>query len=83
MRWHADEPVISADCPNGPTEILNNAKWGRLVPVVGAADALAQSMLVHLRIQLIICTEGLDFSVDKAGGAHMSLLLADGKNMAE
>lgn len=36
-------PIVSTNCPTGPEEILENGKWGRLVPV-GNVTALAQAM---------------------------------------
>lgn len=36
-------PVIATDCPNGPREILENGKWGILVPV-GDHEALAREL---------------------------------------
>jgi len=36
-------PVVSTNCKYGPSEILENGRWGRLVPV-GDADALAKAM---------------------------------------
>jgi glycosyltransferase involved in cell wall biosynthesis len=36
-------PVVSTNCRSGPSEILENGRYGRLVPV-GDADALARAM---------------------------------------
>jgi glycosyltransferase involved in cell wall biosynthesis len=40
-------PVVSTDCPSGPSEILNSGAYGYLVPV-GDVDALAASILKTL-----------------------------------
>ena len=40
-------PVVSTDCPSGPAEILENSKYGHLVPV-GNPKALADAMLEAL-----------------------------------
>ncbi|NEQ41001.1 MAG: glycosyltransferase [Okeania sp. SIO3I5] len=37
-------PVISTNCPNGPKEILDNGKYGELVPV-GDSQAMAEAIL--------------------------------------
>lgn len=40
-------PVVSADAPHGPAEILESGQWGKLTPV-GDAPALAQAMVETL-----------------------------------
>lgn len=41
-------PLVSTDCPSGPAEILENGKWGALVPV-GDSDALSQAILAAIK----------------------------------
>ncbi|HMR30264.1 MAG TPA: glycosyltransferase [Geminicoccaceae bacterium] len=36
-------PVVSTDCPSGPAEILEDGKWGRLVPV-GDEATMAEAL---------------------------------------
>ncbi|MGB5324269.1 MAG: glycosyltransferase [Pseudomonadales bacterium] len=67
-------PVISTDSPSGPAEILENGKWGRLVPV-GDMNALARAMLDTLDDAGPPTTERvMDFSIEKAADAYLSLL---------
>lgn len=39
--------VVSTDCPTGPREILENGRWGRLVPV-GDAATMAEAIVSAL-----------------------------------
>jgi glycosyltransferase involved in cell wall biosynthesis len=43
------KPIVSTDCPSGPSEILDGGKYGKLVPV-GDVDALALAMIESLSI---------------------------------
>lgn len=40
-------PVVATDCPTGPREILENGKYGRLVPV-GDSEALAEALIATI-----------------------------------
>jgi glycosyltransferase involved in cell wall biosynthesis len=59
-------PVVSTDCPNGPAEILEGGKWGRLVPV-GDAHALAAAIVETLQHpqRNAALKRANDFSLDK------------------
>lgn len=68
-------PVVATDCPSGPREILEDGKWGRLVPV-GNAEALAEAIVETLRQppQLNPAARAADFSVEKAVEAYLDVL---------
>jgi glycosyltransferase involved in cell wall biosynthesis len=40
-------PVVATDCPTGPREILDNGKYGSLVPV-GDAEALSEALITTI-----------------------------------
>lgn len=68
-------PTMSTDCPYGPAEILENGRYGPLVPV-GDAAAMAKSMGELLdappqREPLI--ERAQDFTVDRAADAYVRL----------
>ena len=69
-------PVVSTDCPSGPSEILENGKYGILVPVGNVAlmaeaienalDEPVDSEALRLR--------AMDFSIDKITEKYASLI---------
>lgn len=69
-------PVVSTDCPSGPREILDNGRFGTLVPV-GDAGALAAAMenaLLNDHDHDALRRRAQDFSVSKAADAYLKLL---------
>lgn len=68
-------PVVSTDCPSGPAEILENGKWGDLVPV-GDINALAEAMAAALdsREHPDVAARAADFSVDQAVHGYLKAM---------
>jgi glycosyltransferase involved in cell wall biosynthesis len=66
-------PVVSTDCPSGPAEILENGRYGILVPV-GDVAALAQAIAAHLQKEhdraALIARAG-DFSVASISAQYL------------
>ncbi len=70
-------PVVSTDCPSGPAEILDNGRYGTLVPV-GDAAALAQAMdeaLSRPHDREALKRRARDFDPEKAAAAYLNLLM--------
>ncbi len=68
-------PVVSTDCPHGPSEILERGQYGALVPV-GDAHALAQALSDTLRRgpdAAALRARAAEFTVERAVGRHLAL----------
>ena len=69
-------PVVATDCPFGPAEILDNGRWGRLVPV-GDEAALARAMseaLAETPDRAALRRRAADFSPEKAARRYLELV---------
>ncbi len=69
--------VVATDCPSGPAEILENGKYGRLVPV-GDHAALAQAIEATLDDPLpieILKARAAQFSVEVITDQYLKVLL--------
>ncbi|MFN7015814.1 MAG: glycosyltransferase [Fimbriimonadales bacterium] len=68
-------PVVATDCPSGPREILEDGKWGKLVPV-GNPEALAEAIIETLKQppQHDPAVRAMDFSLEKAVEAYLDAL---------
>ncbi|WP_438317029.1 glycosyltransferase [Candidatus Caldatribacterium sp. SIUC1] len=67
-------PVVATDCPSGPAEILEDGKWGRLVPM-GNHEALAEAILQVLRGEKVHASaRALMFSVERILREYVNVL---------
>ncbi len=70
-------PIVSTDCPSGPSEILEKGKYGALVPM-GDSQALAQAihhMLDHPPNRNDLLLRAADFAIDKISSQYLKVLL--------
>jgi len=69
-------PVVSTDCPSGPREILEDGKYGKLVPV-GDVNMLAKAILETLENPIDpkkLQERAKYFSVEKAAEKYLTII---------
>jgi len=69
-------PAVSTDCPHGPREILEDGRFGRLVPMDDAAAMAAaiEATLDDPPPRKVLRERGAMFSVERAVDAYLDLL---------
>jgi glycosyltransferase involved in cell wall biosynthesis len=72
-------PVVSTDCPSGPSEILEAGKYGRLVPV-GNPEALADAIFLELKDphnKQLLMQRAEDFSIENILPQYIESMFPD------
>lgn len=70
-------PVVSTDCPSGPAEILQNGRYGPLVPI-GDCDSLVNAIKKNLEdpiSELELKRRANDFTVSDIAEQYLDILL--------
>lgn len=67
--------IVSTDCPSGPNEILENGKWGKLVPV-NNAKLLAKAIdeIIDEKVVYDVKERAAFFSVEKIAKQYLNVL---------
>ena len=69
-------PVVATDCPGGSKEILENGKYGTLVPV-GNSERIAKAILevLHKKTdKAMIKRRGMEYSAQRSAEQYLQLL---------
>lgn len=77
-----DVPVVSTDCPHGPREVLDDGRYGRLVPV-GDPRALALAMEAELANRSTAAGDFLArYAPSLVAAGHLAVLDGDNGGMS-
>ena len=71
-------PVVSTDCPGGPSEILQGGVFGRLA-AVGDPRALADAVLLTLSAPIapaVLRARAMEFSAERSVHRHLEVMLS-------